>query len=231
VTTAIELYHFKGSPIRTAVINNQVWFCLNDVCAPLDLTNPRRVATRLDEDQKMKIPVPVTSSDTNNGSATRELTFIDKVAAYQVILGSRKPLARAMQRWAAERVRDVEDHGITTFDSDPKGLMAKEMSEDWVIRWRIEFLQVQRAQKQVEARVQALEDNFGGVDDPYVSVMGFCKRYGYQLHPSDMNALGRSAASACRARGIEIDRIPDPRFGHVGAYPESVLHEIYGRSV
>lgn len=36
--------------VRTVLINNEIWFVLNDVCSSLDIENPRNVKNRLEKD-------------------------------------------------------------------------------------------------------------------------------------------------------------------------------------
>ena len=38
--------------VRTVFLDNEVWFCIKDVCDILELTNPTAVALRLDEDER-----------------------------------------------------------------------------------------------------------------------------------------------------------------------------------
>jgi phage anti-repressor protein len=44
-------------------------------------------------------------------------------------------------------------------------------------------------------------------------------------------SLGRKASQLCKTRGINTDRIHDPRFGEVKMYPVDVLDEVFGQSL
>ena len=43
---------FNDTEVRSITEENEIWFALVDVCKILELSNPRRVAQRLDDDEK-----------------------------------------------------------------------------------------------------------------------------------------------------------------------------------
>jgi prophage antirepressor-like protein len=84
--------------VRTATVNGEPWFCLNDVCEVLLLTNSRKVASRLDPEEKGY----VTLSDAMGRN--RETTFINESGLYAVILRSDKPEAKPFRKWVTSEV-------------------------------------------------------------------------------------------------------------------------------
>ena len=73
------------------------WFVAADVCAVLGFGNSRQVLTRLDPDEK-----GVHSTDTLGG--IQSMTTVNESGLYSLILGSRKPEARAFKRWVTHEV-------------------------------------------------------------------------------------------------------------------------------
>ena len=67
-------------------------FVLADLCAALEIANPRNVAARLDDDQK-----GVRSVDTPGGR--QQMTVVTESGMYEVVLRSDKPEAVAFRRW------------------------------------------------------------------------------------------------------------------------------------
>lgn len=61
----------------------------------------------------------------------------------------------------------------------------------------------------------------------YYSVVGYAALKDVFLGIKKAAELGRKASALCRAKGIKIEEIPDPRFGRVKTYPESVLKEVF----
>lgn len=83
--------------VRTITRDGEPWFVAADVCSALELTNNRMAVDRLDEDEK-----DVSSIDTLGGA--QSVTIINEPGLYSLVLGSRKPEARAFKRWITHEV-------------------------------------------------------------------------------------------------------------------------------
>jgi anti-repressor protein len=84
---------FIEKSVRVAVDENgSPWWVLADVCEVLEISNPRNVAARLEDDEK-----GVRLMDTLGGK--QELTLVNEAGLYSVILRSDKPEARRFKRW------------------------------------------------------------------------------------------------------------------------------------
>ena len=83
--------------IRTAVIDGEPWFVAVDVCRALEIVNSRDALTRIDEDEK-----GVALTDTPGGK--QEVTTVNEPGLYSLVLGSRKPEAKAFKRWITHEV-------------------------------------------------------------------------------------------------------------------------------
>lgn len=95
----------KFGTIRTTTINGEPWFVAADVCKALDLNNNRMAIERLDVDEK-----GVSSIDTPGGK--QELTIVNEPGLYALVLGSRKPEAKAFKRWIThEVIPTIRKHG------------------------------------------------------------------------------------------------------------------------
>lgn len=84
-------------PIRTVMVDGEPWFVAKDVCEALDITNSRDAVARLDDDEK-----GVVLTDTLGGA--QELSAVNEPGLYTLILGSRKPEAKAFRRWITHEV-------------------------------------------------------------------------------------------------------------------------------
>lgn len=65
------------------------------------------------------------------------------------------------------------------------------------------------------------------ITQDYYSILAYSNLKKIQITFSDALALGKAAAGESRARGLEIRRVPDERFGTVGAYHVSVLEKVF----
>lgn len=123
----------KFGTIRTTTINGEPWFVAADVCKALDLNNNRMAIERLDVDEK-----GVSSIDTPGGK--QELTIVNEPGLYALVLGSRKPEAKAFKRWIThEVIPTIRKHGaymtpetIEKVLSDPDTIikLATELKEE-----------------------------------------------------------------------------------------------------
>jgi prophage antirepressor-like protein len=99
MNTAITIFRRdEYGEVRTAIINGEPLFCLSDVCKPLGLGSPHKVAARLKEFGG------VTTIPTPTSSGIQPMTYINEANLYRVIFQSRKPEARKFEAWVVEEV-------------------------------------------------------------------------------------------------------------------------------
>ena len=87
-----QLQVFKNpefGEIRVVEKDSEPWFVAVDVCDILDLSNPTIAVSRLDNDERAKF----------NLGRQGDATIVNEPGLYTLILGSRKPGAKAFKRW------------------------------------------------------------------------------------------------------------------------------------
>ncbi len=90
-------YRFHGTLIRAFYIEGRTWFVAAEVCAALDLVNPRMVVKSLRPAHR-----GVSTMDTPGGAQT--VNLITEGAIYVLVFKSRKPQADAFQSWVTDDV-------------------------------------------------------------------------------------------------------------------------------
>ena len=90
-------FDFGTNQIRVVMKDGEPWWIGADVCAVLEIANSRDALTRLDPDEK-----GVASTDTPGGR--QELATVSESGLYSLVLGSRKPEAKAFKRWITHEV-------------------------------------------------------------------------------------------------------------------------------
>lgn len=80
--------------VRTTIRDGEPWFVAADVCRALELSNPTVSVGRLDDDERAKL----------NLGRQGEGTIVSEPGLYALVLGSRKPEARAFKRWITHEV-------------------------------------------------------------------------------------------------------------------------------
>jgi anti-repressor protein len=89
----IEVFRRDGMELRSLLINGEPWFIAADACRALDLGNVTQALSRLDADETTLI--------SNEG---REINVVSEAGLYALVLGSRKPEAKAFKRWVTHEV-------------------------------------------------------------------------------------------------------------------------------
>ncbi|OME31782.1 BRO family protein [Paenibacillus sp. FSL E2-0274] len=92
-----KVFTYESAEVRTVMVGGEPWFVAKDVCAVLGIANNRDALGRLDDDEK-----GVASTDTLGG--VQSLQTVNESGLYSLILGSRKPEARAFKRWITHEV-------------------------------------------------------------------------------------------------------------------------------
>lgn len=108
-----ELTTYKSDfgEVRTVMRDGEPWFVAADVCRSLEIANPRDAMGRLDEDEKNTVVL----TDGNRGNPN--FTIVNEPGLYTLVLGSRKPEAKAFKRWIThEVVPSIRKHGMYATD-------------------------------------------------------------------------------------------------------------------
>lgn len=123
--------------VRTVMVSGEPWFVAVDVCKALELSNPTVAVSRLDEDERSKF----------NLGRQGEGTIVNEAGLYSLILGSRKPEAKAFKRWIT--------HDVIPAIRKTGGYIQGEesMSDDDLIARALVM-----AQKKIELREQQLRE-------------------------------------------------------------------------
>lgn len=117
----LQTFTYNNSQVRTVEKNGELWFVLKDVCDILGLSNPSRVAERLDEDERSNFKL----------GRQGEVNIISESGLYNVILRSDKPEAKPFRKWVtAEVLPAIRKTGSYNAKADKpnKALEIKEMN-------------------------------------------------------------------------------------------------------
>lgn len=97
--------------VRSILIDSDPWFVAADVCKALELEKTNRALSRLDDDEKGAHSV-------STPGGRQRMSIISESGLYSLILGSRKPEARAFKRWITHAViPSIRKHGAYMTDS------------------------------------------------------------------------------------------------------------------
>jgi len=97
LTQLQNIFQYQGAQLRVVLKDGEPWFVARDVCDILEIANSRDAVARLEPDEK-----GVVSTDTPGGR--QEVQAVNEPGLYTLILGSRKPEAKAFKRWITHEV-------------------------------------------------------------------------------------------------------------------------------
>lgn len=104
-----KVFSYGSSHVRTVLITGEPWFVAKDVCAVLEIKNTTDALKRLDSDEVTRL---------NLGGLSGETNLVNEPGLYTLILGSRKPEARAFKRWIThEVIPSIRRNGMYATDT------------------------------------------------------------------------------------------------------------------
>lgn len=208
-------FHYGDHEVRTVVIDGDPWFVLSDLCAVLTLSQPHRVAARLDDDMKGRTRMTTPGGD-------QEVTIVSEPGFYSVVMRSDKPEAAPFQRWVTSEVLpSIRKTGQ---------YITRPASQIDILRGALD--QIEAAQKAAEAaqleatKANARIDGIEGRHD-YYSALGYARLHGHPTESKGLASIGRKASLIGKERGIENGTAPHAHFGHVKTWPEWIWDEVY----
>ncbi len=126
--------------IRVLEKDGEPWFVAADVCRALEIGNPTDTIKRLDEDEKARLNLGLSGGDTN---------IVNEPGLYALVLGSRKPEAKAFKRWIThEVIPSIRRHGAYM---TPETLEAAIMNPDYLLKVVVALKDEKDKRKALEA--------------------------------------------------------------------------------
>jgi prophage antirepressor-like protein len=140
--------------VRCFVIDDEPWFLAKDVCECLGLSNTTVATSKLDEDEVTKL---------NLGGQSGEVNLVNESGIYNLVLGSRKPEAKAFKRWITHDViPSIRKRGVyatpeAVSEMSAEELMAKAIiaANETIERIKLERDEAIRTKAQISAGREA----------------------------------------------------------------------------
>lgn len=95
--TLTRIFDFGGHPVRTTGTPLAPLFCAADVCVVLGYDRPDTALRKLDQDEQEYVII-------NSGESRNRAVFVTESGLFALILGSRKPEAKAFKKWVTSEV-------------------------------------------------------------------------------------------------------------------------------
>ena len=249
VSNSLQLFQNTDWKVRVVMRDGEPWFVAKDVCECLDLGNPSQAIARLEDDERWLISNEALRA---NG----ETAVVSEPGLYSLVLGSRKPEAKAFKRWVTHEVlpsiRKTGGYGIRTVDdmiNDPDTAI-RLLTQLKILRLQNDQLAMERdeairTKAMIGSRREATAMNTAsqkskeceklreqiGDSKTYKAVTAITWLPDY-FNMSNRGLYGSLAANLKRIEAgmtsefKHID-IPDSRFGKVKAYHVDVIERLH----
>lgn len=223
---SVTPFDFEGAQVRVAIGDDgEPRFVAADVCRVLELPNVSQALSRLQDGETGDI---IFSDVTGRPQPTR---VVNESGLYRLIFRSSKPEAERLRvlvfKHILPSIRKTGSYSVQ---------QAKPMTPSELILMQAQRLvDMERKQAEHDARITALETArtedrlaLGDGAERFYSVLGYASVRGMAaLDTYTAARYGKRATAICRSRGLPFRDLPDPRFGKVNIYPESVLLEVF----
>lgn len=93
----LKLFRYGHQTIRTVKIGDEVRFVAKDACDILEIGDVSSALRRLDDDERG-------TDSILTPSGYQEMLTVSESGLYALVLGSRKPEAKAFRRWITQEV-------------------------------------------------------------------------------------------------------------------------------
>ena len=164
--------------VRVVDVQVEPWFVAADVCKALEIEKTDRALSRLDDDEK-----GAHSVSTLGGK--QKVAIVNEPGLYSLVLGSRKPEAKAFKRWIShEVIPSIRKHGAYM---TPEKLREVILSPDVMIEVCMNLKAEQEKNKQLTAVNKALADEISTWDNRSI-----------------LNALVRKISSKCFGGNFQL---------------------------
>lgn len=133
IEETFDIFNYKNlGKVRTYIdSNNEKWFCLNDICDILELSNSRMVAKRIPDRYVSSTYASVNGAMTTHGvQSIRQvpMNFVNEAGLYLAIGNSRKPEAKEFMVWVfSEVLPTLNRKGYYIMDNKPKEEVIEEL--------------------------------------------------------------------------------------------------------
>jgi anti-repressor protein len=93
----ISIFDFEKQPVRTVIIDNEIWFIASDVTKILEYVNGKQAVIEHCKGVYKKYPL-------KTSGGMQDLSIIDESGLYKLILASKKPNAIKFKEWVTEKI-------------------------------------------------------------------------------------------------------------------------------
>ena len=187
-------------------------FKADEVAKWIEHSNVSKMLESVDNNEKIKLEV---GTLTNAYSAW----FLTEDGLYEVLMQSRKPIAKEWKKKVKEILKEIRKTGTYTKPLTPAEQLLAQAKVMVDMENRLNILEKNNARLENNLRRTITSD--------YFTVIGYANFRGINSDSYNSSVIGRKASKLCKDCGLAIGKVIDSRYGTINTYPLDVLDEIF----
>lgn len=177
-----------------------------------DLSSINKMLNSVDEDEKVRKNVPTLGG-------IQEMWFLTEDGLYEVLMLSRKPIAKEWKKKVKEILKEIRKTGSYTKPLTP--------AEQLLAQAQL-MVNMENRLNTIEKNTARLENNLRRtITSDYFTVIGYANFRGINANTYNSSVIGRKASKICKDCGLAIGKVIDSKYGTINTYPLDVLDEIF----
>ncbi|MCL4584193.1 MULTISPECIES: BRO-N domain-containing protein [Fusobacterium] len=166
----------------------------------------------IDNDEKMTSPIYYSGQ-------VRNMWFVTEDGLYEVLMQSRKPIAKQWKKKVKEILKEIRKTGTYTRPLTPAEQLLAQAQLMVDMENRLNILEKNNARLENNLRRTITSD--------YFTVIGYANFRGINADTYNSSVIGRKASKLCKDCGLAIGKVIDSKYGTINTYPLDILDEIF----
>ena len=166
----------------------------------------------IDNDEKMTSPIYYSGQ-------VRNMWFVTEDGLYEVLMQSRKPIAKQWKKNVKEILKEIRKTGTYTRPLTPAEQLLAQAQLMVDMENRLNILEKNNARLENNLRRTITSD--------YFTVIGYANFRGINADTYNSSVIGRKASKLCKDCGLAIGKVIDSKYGTINTYPLDILDEIF----
>ena len=190
-------------------------FLAKDVAEWIDYDKEKvgQMLNTVDIDEKITSPI-------HYSGQVRNMWFLTEDGLYEVLMLSRKPIAKKWKKKVKEILKEIRKTGSY-------GKKKKSLAEMFFEQAQIN-LEYEIKMNEIEKDIKRLENNQRRtITSNQLTVIAYANMKGIKANSYNSSSIGRKATKLYREKQLLVGSVVDSRYGLINTYPEEILDEVF----
>ena len=190
-------------------------FLAKDVAEWIDYDKEKvgQMLNTVDIDEKITSPIYYSGQ-------VRNMWFLTEDGLYEVLMLSRKPIAKKWKKKVKEILKEIRKTGYY-------GKKKKSLAEMFLEQAQIN-LEYEIKMNEMQSDIRRLENNQRRtITSKQLTVIAYANMKGIKANSYNSSSIGRKATKLCREKQLLVGSGVDSRYGLINTYPEEILDEVF----